>query len=148
VGYFRNFLRDSHATMSRSGAAIGPLLGQLERFDHGETDILFGPNSHVMAYADHAVLFQFLPHGPLDTELVTLWLVKEDAEVDVEALIELWDITTQQDLRIIEANQAGVASLFYEPGPYMLPERDTSGLVRWYLSSLGDPAPERLRTSR
>lgn len=148
VGYFRNYLRESHATMSRSGAPIGPLLGRLPRFDYGETDILFGPNSHVMAYGDHAVLFQFLPHAPLETEIVTLWLVRDDADVDVEALIELWDVTTTQDLCIIEANQAGVSSAFYEPGPYMEPEADTRGLVDWYLSSLGRPAPDRPRVVR
>jgi Rieske 2Fe-2S family protein len=134
--------------MSHSGDPIGPLLGRLPRFDHGETDILFGPNSHVMAYADHAVIFQFLPHATLDTEIVTLWLVRNDAEVDIDVLTELWDITTQQDLRIIQANQAGVASAFYKPGPYMVPEAHTRGLVDWYLSSLSAPAPNCLRAVR
>ena len=66
------------------------------------------------------------------------WLVRADAveNVDyrVEDLIWLWKVTTDQDKKIVEDNQAGVNSRAYLPGPYSEveggPKRFTLGYLR------------------
>ena len=70
------------------------------------------------------------------------WLVRADAEegsdYDLENLTWLWDVTTLADKRIIEANQQGISSRFYEPGPYSEMEELTQRFSEWYLSTMSD----------
>ena len=64
-------------------------------------------------------------------------LVGPDAEAgrdyDVDNLVFVWDVTTQQDKTIIENNQAGILSTRYEPGPYSEHEAGTAKFIHWYL---------------
>jgi phenylpropionate dioxygenase-like ring-hydroxylating dioxygenase large terminal subunit len=59
-----------------------------------------------------------------------IWLVHPDAvagtDYDVDELTWLWRITNDQDLKITEDNQRGVASRAYEPGPYSKAEHGTA----------------------
>jgi len=86
------------------------------------------------------VVYRFIPRSVLETEMEVMWLVAKDAregsDYDIEALTWLWDITSLADKRIIERNQAGVLSRFYEPGPFSLMEPGTSQLVDRYLADL------------
>ena len=43
-------------------------------------------------------------------------------DYDVERLTWLWKTTSAEDKKIVEMNQAGVNSRFFEPGPYSLQE--------------------------
>jgi Rieske 2Fe-2S family protein len=67
--------------------------------------------------------------------------VRQDAEAgrdyDTAALTWLWHVTSEADKRIIEENQRGVASRFYEPGPYAPMEHNTQRWVGWYLREIG-----------
>jgi Rieske 2Fe-2S family protein len=96
--------------------------------------------SAFLAYADHGVVYRFIPRGALVTEMEVMWLVAEAAregtDYDLEALTWLWDITSLADKRIIERNQAGVLSRFYAPGPFSLMEPGTAQLVDRYLADL------------
>jgi phenylpropionate dioxygenase-like ring-hydroxylating dioxygenase large terminal subunit len=69
-----------------------------------------------------------------------IWLVHEDAEegedYDLERLKWLWDVTTVADKRIIEKNQEGVNSRFYEPGPLVAMEAYTQRFIEAYLTTL------------
>jgi Rieske 2Fe-2S family protein len=69
-----------------------------------------------------------------------LWLVdgqaREGEDYDVAALTWLWDVTSLADKRIIERNQAGVLSRFYEPGPFSLMEPGARQYVDRYLADL------------
>ena len=51
-----------------------------------------------------------------------IWLVRGDAregiDYDRSELTWLWQVTSAADKRIVEENQLGVNSRFYEPGPY------------------------------
>lgn len=68
------------------------------------------------------------------------WLVNEHAEAgkdyDLERLTWLWDVTSNADKRIIDHNQKGVNSRFYEGGPYSEMEPFTRKFVEWYLHSI------------
>ncbi len=58
---------------------------------------------------------------------------EEGKDYDLSALKWLWDVTTIADKEIIENNQAGVNSRFYEPGPYTEMEDFTRRFSDWYL---------------
>ena len=72
-------------------------------------------------FEDHAFILDFQPIDVARTDLVTRWLVHEDAiegrDYEVERLIEVFDITNRQDVALSERNQAGVRSSHYRPGP-------------------------------
>jgi Rieske 2Fe-2S family protein len=69
-----------------------------------------------------------------------LWLVNEAAvegvDYDLERLTWLWRTTSIEDKKIVEMNQAGVNSRFFEPGPYSMQESYAERFVSWYLSDL------------
>ena len=48
-------------------------------------------------------------------------------------MLWFWDVTTKQDAKITEDNQAGVLSSRYRPGPYSEIEATTDRILRWYL---------------
>ena len=95
--------------------------------------------SHVLG--DHAVTFRVLPVGPRETLVTTRWLVNAEAvegvDYSLDELTEVWVATNDQDRRIVEENQLGVASPAFEPGPYNA--RHEGGVVQfleWYAQAL------------
>jgi len=96
--------------------------------------------SAFLAYQDHGVIYRFVPCGILTTEMEVIWLVRNDAregvDYDLETLTWLWDVTSLADKRIIETNQAGVASRAYEPGPFSLMEPGTQAYVERYVGEM------------
>lgn len=131
-------------TQSQDGLPVAPLMGQLQRFDGGVTTFRCEPFIYLTAPNDHAVMLQFLPAGPELTEVTLTWLVSPTAdptEVDVERMLWLWDVTTQQDKVLIERNAAGVRSSAYTPGPYSKLEVWTARFVRRYLDEVSAAIP-------
>ena len=55
---------------------------------------------------------------------------------DTDNLIWVWDVTTTQDKKITENNDAGVQSSRYRPGPYSMHEAKVAGFIRWYLNGI------------
>jgi phenylpropionate dioxygenase-like ring-hydroxylating dioxygenase large terminal subunit len=126
-------------TQSQDGRPVAPLMGGQRRFDGGVSGFRCEPFIFAVALNDHALMFQFLPNGPEQTDVVITWLVDSSAredEVDVERMVWLWDVTTLQDKAIIERNAAGVRSRAYTPGPYSTLESWPSRLVGRYLKEL------------
>ena len=140
-GVFRQPIRDGWLTLSQDGRAVAPLMGDIDQFDGGETLIMFGPLTYVYLGNDHATLFRFTPVTPTLTDVVLIWLVREDAvegrDYDVDRITWMWDVTTIQDTTIIGDNQRGVNSRRYVPGPYATREMGTRGFVEWYLTRIG-----------
>ena len=138
--YVRNALYEPYLTGSRDGQALAPLLGKVKGYDGGVADIQIGPISYGILYADHAVLYRFLPMGVQRTDMDIIWLVRSEAEegrdYDLEELTWLWDVTTEADKTIILNNQRGVNSKFYQPGPLSEMEIFTTGFIQWYLAQL------------
>ena len=137
-GFERYPLLRGHLTGSRDGQPVAPLLGNITGYDGGATDIHLGPVTFGLAYCDHVVLYRFTPRAQHSTDCEITWLVNADAkegrDYSRDALTWLWDVTTIEDKAIIEYNQAGVSSRFYEPGPYSEMEDFTRRFVDWYLS--------------
>jgi phenylpropionate dioxygenase-like ring-hydroxylating dioxygenase large terminal subunit len=133
------------ATASQDGNLVAPLMGFTEP-DGGFTIFYVGPLNHFLAYADYGAIFRYAPRSVDRTDLVVTWLVRGDAEqgvdFDIDRLTWLWHVTAAADRKIVEANQRGVSSRFYRPGPYALPiESSTDRLIEWYLDALGTGQP-------
>ena len=95
--------------------------------------------NHVLG--DHAVTFRVLPLGPKQTMVTTRWLVNAEAvegvDYSLDELTEVWVATNDQDRRIVEENQLGVASPAFEPGPYNA--RHEGGVIQfvdWYAATM------------
>ena len=136
-GFDRYPLLKGFVTGSRDGKPIAPLLGDIKGYDGGTTDIHIGPFTFFLAYCDHIVVYHFKPLTIDSADCEITWLVNETAEegkdYKLDELIWLWDITTIADKRIIENNQQGVNSRFYQPGPYTEMEGFVRGFMDWYL---------------
>lgn len=99
------------------------------------------PNSWHHFMSDYIVSFTVLPISATKTLVRTTWCVHKDAVEGVdytkENLTAVWDATNDQDRRLVEESQIGVATRAYEPGPY---SPFTEGLVEkfsnWYVNRL------------
>lgn len=132
---------DEVLTGSEDGKPVAPLMGRFRAYDGGTTFVYAGPVSFFIAYTDHGAIFRFTPRSVSETELNVTWLVRADAvagkDYDVERLTWLWRVTNEADKLIIEQNQLGVASRYYQPGPYSLPiENSSRRFTEWYLHDI------------
>lgn len=140
IDCFRYALYDGVQTGSPDGAPVAPLLGKFTGYDGGVTSIHLGPASFLVSYADHGVIYRFMPRGLDKCDMELLWLVRGDAEAgrdfDMETLTWLWRITSEADKRIIEHTARGVRSRFYEPGPLAPMEANEQRYLEWYLAEI------------
>jgi glycine betaine catabolism A len=95
------------------------------------------PTSFGHALIDYAFTFSVIPVGPLETHIVSKWVVPREAvegvDYRVDSLIEAWMKTNAQDRELAENNQRGVNSIGYRPGPYSEEAEDfTRRFVDWY----------------
>jgi phenylpropionate dioxygenase-like ring-hydroxylating dioxygenase large terminal subunit len=136
----RSSLADGTVSGSEDGKALAPLMGQFNDYDGGVTFFDVGLTSDFLAYPDHGLIYRFMPRGVQSTDMEVIWLVRADAragvDYDIERLTWLWRVTSVADKRIIELNQQGINSRYYEPGPYSEMEQDTRRFVEWLLQEL------------
>jgi phenylpropionate dioxygenase-like ring-hydroxylating dioxygenase large terminal subunit len=142
--YFHRYpLIREHLTGSEDGQPLAPFLGEIHAFDGGATDLQVGPVTFALLYCDHAVIYRFTPLTIDTADCDITWLVRGDAEegkdYDKDKLTWLWDITTHADKTIIERNQQGVNSRYYEPGPLSTMEDYTWQFLSWYLDLMKRP---------
>jgi|AP95_1055475.scaffolds.fasta_scaffold03303_3 Rieske 2Fe-2S family protein len=139
--YTRYPMLRGHVTGSEDGKSVAPLMGSIKDYDGGCTDFQVGPITFALAYCDHVVIYRFIPLSAHTSECDITWLVNGAAadgiDYDKSKLTWLWDVTTEADKFIIEHNQLGVNSRYYEPGPYSEMEAFTDQFVSWYLECLG-----------
>ena len=137
----RSPLSDGCLTGSRDGAPLATPMGAAGALwdglcVFGELGLL----SAFLAYADHGLIYRFIPRAGLETEMEVIWLTAGDAlpgrDYDPDALTWLWDVTSREDKLIIERNQAGVSSRAYRPGPFSLMEPGTRAYVERYVAEL------------
>ena len=101
------------------------------------------PNSWHHFMSDHIVSFTVLPISAGKTLVRTTWCVHKDAvegvDYTVDNLTAVWNATNDQDRRLVEESQIGIASGAYEPGPY---SPFTEGLVEkfcnWYVGRMSE----------
>ena len=141
VDCLRSALADGTVSGSEDGRPLAPLMGQFRSFDGGVTFFDVGLTNHFLAYADHGLIYRFVPHTVDSTEMEVIWLVRGDAaagiDYEVDRLTWLWRVTSEADKRIIELNQQGVNSRWYQPGPYSQMEQHAARFVQWILVGLG-----------
>jgi Rieske 2Fe-2S family protein len=140
VSVFRSALSQGVASATPDSRPVARLMGEFTVHDGNSTYFDVGPFSDFLAYPDHGVIYRFVPRSVQHTEMEVIWLVHEDAvegrDYDVERLTWLWRVTSAEDKKIVELNQAGVNSRFFEPGPYSLQEPYAQRFVDWYLQEL------------
>lgn len=135
----RSSLLEGFQTGSRDGRPLAPLMGQFKGkdFDGGFSFLDVGPTSNFVAYPDHGVMYRTVPLTVDRTAFEVIWLVEggavEGRDYRLEDLVWMWEWTSIEDKKIVELNQAGVNSAFFEPGPYVPMEEDTQRYVNWYL---------------
>jgi phenylpropionate dioxygenase-like ring-hydroxylating dioxygenase large terminal subunit len=138
-------------TQSLDGSPIAPLMGRMREqsaWSDGTLRCTMFPNFWQHASDDHAVATRLTPIDPSTTHVDVSWFVHKDAVVDrdytLAALLPFWQRTSEQDWRICEANQLGVASPAYTPGPYSTTrETNVQQFIDWYLSALSPPGSDR-----
>jgi Rieske 2Fe-2S family protein len=137
VRVMRSALSDDCKTGSADGKLLAPLMGP----DDGHCIFSeLGFLTAFLAYADYGVIYRFLPQGLNRTAMEVIWLVDGNAEAgrdyNLEALTWLWTVTSIADKTIIENNQRGVSSRFYQPGPFSSMEPGAQAYVERYLAEL------------
>jgi Rieske 2Fe-2S family protein len=140
VSCYHDATVEGFVTGSEDGKPVAPLMGDFTDYDGGFIYVEVGPASFFLAYPDHGVMYRFVPKAVDKTEMEILWLVRDDAregeDYDVARLIWMWDVTSIADKAIIDHNQKGVNSRFYEPGPYHSMEYQARSFAEWYLKEL------------
>ncbi len=143
VAVMRSALHEGLASATDDGRSVARLMGAFSASDGNSTYFDIGPLSDFLAYPDHGVIYRFIPRTVDHTEMEVLWLVHQDAvegvDYDVGRLTWLWKTTSAEDKKIVEMNQAGVNSRYFEPGPYSLQETYAARFVDWYLEELSRP---------
>jgi phenylpropionate dioxygenase-like ring-hydroxylating dioxygenase large terminal subunit len=136
----RSALADGAVSGSEDGQALAPLMGDFPDFDGGVTFFDVGLTSNFLAYPDHGLIYRFVPRRVDRTDMEVIWLVRADArpgvDYDPERLTWLWTVTSVADKRIIELNQQGITSRYYEPGPYAPMEQHSARFIDWLLAEL------------
>jgi phenylpropionate dioxygenase-like ring-hydroxylating dioxygenase large terminal subunit len=140
VAVMRSALHEGLVSATDDGRSVARLMGAFSASDGNSTYFDIGPISDFLAYPDHGVIYRFIPRAVDHTEMEVIWLVHRDAvegvDYEVERLTWLWKTTSAEDKRIVELNQAGVNSRYFEPGPYSLQEAYAARFVDWYLAEL------------
>lgn len=141
----RHALYDGYNTGSEDGSPLAPLLGDLQGYDQAASDLYVGILNPMLIYNDHAVIYRFVPVDRDHSIQEIIWLVHEDArpdhDYDLNRLTWLWDVTTVADKLIIEKNQEGVNSRYYEPGPLAGMEAYTQRFIDYYFARHGRTVP-------
>jgi phenylpropionate dioxygenase-like ring-hydroxylating dioxygenase large terminal subunit len=140
VSVFRSPLHEGNAGGTFADLRRAPLMGDFTDHDGNSTYFDVGPLSDFLAYPDHGVIYRFIPRAARHTEMEVIWLVDEKAQegrdYDLGQLTSLWKVTSLEDKKIVEWNQSGVNSRYFEPGPYSLQESHARRFVDWYLVEL------------
>lgn len=140
-------LMEGWKTQSLDGEPVAPLMGTFRarnEWSAGTLRTTVFPNFWQHASDDHAVSTRITPIDALTTQVDVYWFVHKDAvegkDYDLDRLLPFWQRTSEQDWDICAANQAGVLSPRYEPGPYSKTrEINVQHFVDWYLGALAGP---------
>jgi glycine betaine catabolism A len=137
----RHFFVKGSTSMTMTGEPAiknGKTLGRIpNNEDIGNVALYHYPTTWNHWQADYAISFRMVPINSQETELVTTWIVPNDAEegidYDLDELTKVWIATNEQDKYLVEKVQMGIKSPAYKPGP--LNEIHEGGVIEfvdWY----------------
>jgi phenylpropionate dioxygenase-like ring-hydroxylating dioxygenase large terminal subunit len=138
----RSAMVDGCVTGSEDGRPVAPLMGAFKGkdYDGGFMFVDVGVTTNCVAYPDYGLIYRTVPLTVDKTAFELIWLVDPEAvegrDYEADKLIWMWDHTSLEDKKIIELNQAGVNSAFFEPGPYTPMEDDAARYIEWYIASM------------
>ena len=133
-------------TESLDGKPVAPPMGDYREHDVGTLRVTLFPNFWMHGSGDHAVTTRLIPDGPGATRVRVDWLVRADAvegrDYALDRLLPFWKLTSEQDWKICENVQKGIASRSYVPGPLSrVKEGNVARFVDWYVGEMrGDGA--------
>lgn len=137
---FRYALYDGVQSGSEDGRPVAPLMGRFTDFDGGVTSVHLGGTTFLVCYADHGMIYRFIPTGVESCEMELIWLVNGEAvegkDYDLARLTWLWSVTTAEDKSIIEHTARGVRSHYFVPGPIAPMEQNELRYIGWYLDEI------------
>ena len=116
-------------------------MGEKNAWSEGTLRATVFPNFWQHASDDHAVATRLTPVDPTTTMVDVSWFVHRQAvegrDYSLEKLMPFWQRTSEQDWAICAANQEGVSSPAYTPGPYSTTrEGNVQQFIDWYLGAL------------
>jgi len=128
-------------TMDGKAAVPEKRLGRVSLPDAGSLLKFHYPSCWNHFLPDHSLTFRVMPISPMETEVTTTWLVHKDAvegvDYDLKHLTEVWIATNDEDREVVEANQRGILSPAYRPGPYSMgQESGVIQFIEWYTTWL------------
>ena len=137
----RTPVMEGFVTQSMDGKPLSCLMGDIKEWDSGTLRTTVFPNFWQHTNCDYAAAARLTPLGPNETHVRGYWLVDakavEGKDYTLERLLPIWDITNRQDWTICEAQQLGVSSRAYVPGPFSkVRERNVALFLDWYLGEL------------
>lgn len=133
---------NQNESQTEDGKFASTLMGNFKNLgpDYGITQISYNPFSNSYLTNDFVILFIFKPINTLETEVELIWLVDKGAiegkDYDVNKMIWCWDVTTQEDTKIIEDNFKGIQSQSYKPGTLSEIEKAINYFYNWYFINL------------
>jgi phenylpropionate dioxygenase-like ring-hydroxylating dioxygenase large terminal subunit len=100
--------------------------------------VVWFPNFTLAAFPDFAFIYDWLPVSATQTLFRSTWFVHEDAvegeDYTVAQVVDMHTRVNEEDIAILERQQAGINSSAYVPGPFHIPlENDTRRYVNHYL---------------
>ena len=141
--FMRHFFVKDSTSMTISGKpAVKKTLGRIpENTNVGNVAFYYYPCCWNHFQSDYIVTFRVIPLTPTTTEVVTTWIVNEEAQenidYDLKELTEVWLSTNKQDQILVERVQQGITSPSYIPGPFN--KTHESGVIEfnyWYKNLL------------
>lgn len=134
-------LLEDAISYTMDGQLAAPLIPGIPFANAGTLLFFHYPNTWNHYLSDHVLNFRVLPVSATETEVQTTWLVHRDAvegkDYDLTRLTEVWEITNDEDRRVVEENQIGISSPAYRPGPYSTKqESGVDQFINWYLDKL------------
>src|SRR5213082_3053183 len=125
-------------SLSMSGNACALPVGDLKGEGHNRVFYYsIFPNMLLSMHPDYVMVHQLWPKSAERTLIFCDWFFHPEAfdrtDFHPNDAIEFWDMTNQQDWRVCELSQQGIASRAYRPGPYSPRESIPAAWDREYL---------------
>ena len=136
-------LKPGFVTESLDGKAVGPIIGDFPAHDIGSLRVVGLPNMWFHLNSDYFMTTRLAPVSAAKTRATVVWYVRADAvegrDYDPNRVADVWRLTSEQDRKLCEMNQAGLQSTRYVHGTLSrAAEQGVAHFADWYLKKLGE----------